>query len=94
MKAVVVASALFAMNAAAAEIDAAAEAINKLGLDLHRRLAKPGGKLCLSRHSIQGALAMTVAGADGGTRDEMAKVLHFQKGDAIHRSFTALNRTA
>ena len=79
MKAVIVAGALLAMNAAAAETDAAAGAINQLGLDLHRRLAKPGSNLCLSPYSIQGALAMTFAGADGATREEMAKVLNFQR---------------
>ena len=92
MKAALVAGALLAMNAAAAETDAAVDAINKLGLDLHGRLAKPGENLCLSPYSIQGALAMTFAGADGATREEMAKVLHFPKGDAIHGSFAALNR--
>ena len=92
MKAALAAGALLVMNAAAADTDLAATAVNHLGLDLHRRLAKPGENLCVSPYSIQSALAMTFAGADGVTRDEMAKVLHFPKGDGIHTSLAALNR--
>ena len=69
---------------------AAAKATNELGIQLHQRLAKGDGNLCLSPYSIQAALAMTYAGADGKTREEMAKVLHFPADDAIHSSFGAL----
>ncbi len=74
--------------------DPAAVAINQLGLDLHRRLAgeKADANLCLSPYSIQCALAMTYAGADGATRAEMAKVLHYPAGDAIHESLPALSK--
>jgi serpin B len=91
MKAILLAGAFLAMNATAADTDAAAGAMNQLGLDLHRLLAKPGENLCLSPYSIQSALAMTFAGADGATREEMAAVLHFPKDDGIHASFSELN---
>jgi serpin B len=75
----------------AADFNLAATATNELGVDLHRQLAHGDENLCLSPYSIQSALAMTFAGADGETKMEMAKVLHFPNdGDAIHASFAAL----
>src|ERR1700731_1691843 len=78
----------------AADFDLAAKATNELGIDLHRQLATGDDNLCLSPYSIQSALAMTFAGADGDTRAEMTRVLHFPNdGDAIHASFTSLQRS-
>jgi serpin B len=78
----------------AADFDLAATATNQLGLDLHRQLATGDENLCLSPFSIQSALAMTFAGADGETRAEMARVLHLPSdGDAIHASFASLQRS-
>jgi serpin B len=75
----------------AADFDIAARATNQLGADLHRQLAHGNENLCLSPYSIQSALAMTFAGADGDTKVEMARVLHYPNdGNAIHESFAAL----
>jgi serpin B len=71
----------------------AASAINALGIDLLHQTGNPGANALLSPYSIQSALAMTYAGADGDTRAEMAKVLHYPKDDAeVHRSFAALRK--
>jgi serpin B len=63
-------------------------------MDLLARVATPDQNALLSPYSIQSALAMTYAGAEGVTRAEMAKVLQYPKDEAeMHRSFLAL-RTA
>ena len=72
----------------------AASATNQFGLDLYRKIAIGDGNLCLSPYSIESALAMTFAGADGATRTEMARVLHLSaNGDEIHTSFNALQKS-
>lgn len=77
----------------AADSRFAARATNDFGLDLYRKLATGDNNLCLSPYSIEIALAMTFAGADGQTRQEMARVLHFSKDDdSLHVSFTTLQR--
>jgi serpin B len=71
----------------------AASATNDVGLDLYRKLLPDDNNLCLSPYSIESALAMTFAGADGQTREEMKGVLHFSKDDEfLHASFAALQR--
>ncbi len=62
-----------AMAQAATNFDLAAQATNELAVDLHRQLATGNENLCVSPYSIESALAMTFAGADGETRTEMAR---------------------
>jgi serpin B len=69
----------------------AASAINTLGLELLAQGTKSEANAVLSPYSIQLALAMTYAGADGETRAEMAKVLHYPNDDAaLQQSFKSL----
>ena len=78
-------------NVCASDFDLGATATNQLGADLYHQLARGNGNLCLSPYSIESALAMTFAGADGETKTEMGRVLHFPNdGNAIHASLAAL----
>lgn len=71
----------------------ATKAVNAFGIDLLRKTAPPQGNFLISPYSIQSAMAMAYAGAEGTTRDEMAKVLHFPKDVAeVNRSFAELRK--
>jgi serpin B len=75
----------------ASEKSTASSAVNELGIELHCALAKEHANLCISPLSIQMALVMAYAGADGQTREEMAKVLRYPPDDkALNDSFSAL----
>ena len=52
-----------------------AAANREFALDLYQRLASSDGNLFCSPFSISSALAMTYAGAEGKTEEEMAVVL-------------------
>jgi serpin B len=82
-----------AMAPAATNFDLAAKATNELAVDLHRQLATGDDNLCVSPYSIESALAMTFAGADGETRTEMARVLHFGNDAGVPASFAALQHS-
>jgi serpin B len=83
-----------AMAHAATNFDLAAKATNGLAVDLHRQLATGNDNLCVSPYSIESALAMTFAGADGDTRTEMAHVLHFpSEASAVAASFASLQHS-
>jgi serpin B len=83
-----------AMAQAATNFDLAATATNQLAVDLHRQFATGDENLCVSPYSIESALAMTFAGADGQTRTEMARVLHFPgDGGAVPASFASLQHS-
>jgi serpin B len=78
----------------ATNFDLAANATNQLGVDLYLQLATGDDNLCISPYSINSALAMTFAGADGETRTEMARVLHFPTdGGDVPTSFSALQHS-
>lgn len=85
---------LLATTAHAADSTApAASAINSFGVDLLRKTAKPDANALLSPYSLETGLVMTYAGADGVTRDEMAKVLHLGSDEKqTHNSFGLLQR--
>ena len=76
------------------DVGLAASATNEFAVDLHRQLATGDHNLCISPYSIETALAMTFAGADGETRDQMSRVLHLPKdGRAVDASFSSLQRS-
>ena len=82
-----------AMAYGATESDLAATSTNQLAVDLHRQLAIGDENLCVSPYSIESALAMTFAGADGQTRTEIARVLHFPSNGDVPASFASLQRS-
>ena len=76
----------------APSFELAAKATNEVGVDLYR-LAMGAENLCISPYSIDSALAMTFTGADGETRNEMARVLHFPNAGDVPASFAALQNS-
>ena len=69
----------------------AATPINALGIDLLRQMAPHQANALLSPYSIQMAMAMACAGADGQTRAEMIRVLHYSNDEnVVNRSFADL----
>ena len=84
---------LIGMAHGATNFDLAAKATNDLAVDLHRQLATGNENLCISPYSIETALAMTFAGADGDTRTEMARVLHLGNDAGAFASFSALQHS-
>jgi serpin B len=90
-----VSSALVAvMGHAAPNFDLATKATNDFAAELYRQLATGEQNVCVSPYSIETALAMTFAGADGETRTEMARVLHFPSNASIvATSFASLQHS-
>jgi serine protease inhibitor len=84
---------LVTMSHGATSFELAANATNQLGVDLQRQLATGDDNLCISPYSINSALAMTFAGADGETRSEMVRVLHFPSDGDVPASFSALQHS-
>ncbi len=78
--------------AVAAEFDAAT-ATNQFGLELFRREAakRTGTNLVLSPYSIESAMTLVYPGADGVTKAELAKALHFPANEReVQASFARL----
>ena len=84
---------LVAMAHGATNFELAAKATNELAVDLHRQLATGDENLCISPYSIESALVMTFAGADGETRTEMARVLHLTNDSTVPASFAVLQHS-
>jgi serpin B len=89
---ILLAAVLTCLSAVSVQADSiAVNAINALGLDLLRQTATTTGNALLSPYSIQLAMAMTCAGADGETRAEMVRVLHYPPDESqVDHSFAAL----
>jgi serpin B len=77
----------------ATDLQPAQTAINTLGIELLKRSGSPDANAVLSPYSIQTALAMAWAGADGVTHDEMRRVLHYPADETtLHTSMAALRK--
>jgi len=83
------------MESSANTATPAAAATNTFGVELYRiEAATQKGNVLLSPFSIHTALTMTLGGADGKTRDEMARVLHLGSDpDSAPEQFTALRQS-
>ena len=66
------------------EIEAAAAANNAFSIDLYRQTAPDNENYIVSPFSVSAALAMTYAGAEGVTEEEMATVLHVGDDEAAY----------
>lgn len=75
------------------ELAGLAEGNNAFAIDLYQQLASKQGNLFYSPYSISSALAMTYAGAEGDTAQQMAAVFHFlDDEDLLHTGFNALDQ--
>lgn len=75
------------------DLEQLAAANREFALDLYHQLQSGAGNLFYSPYSISSALAMTYAGAEGQTAEEMAAVFHFLlEEDRLHPAFNALGQ--
>lgn len=75
------------------ELMGLADGNTAFALDLYQQLASQDGNLFYSPYSISSALAMTYAGADGLTAEQMAAVFYFlENEDQLHGGFNALSQ--
>jgi serpin B len=82
-----------AASVQASDTKSLVEGNTAFALDLYARLSGAPGNLFFSPYSISTCLAMTYAGARGDTETQMARVLHFRKGEPrLHSSFGKLQQ--
>jgi len=75
------------------DLDQLAAGNRTFALGLYHQLETMDGNLFYSPYSISSALAMTYAGAEGKTADEMAQVFHFlMDEDRLHPAFNTLDQ--
>jgi serpin B len=75
----------------AAELAALVEGNSEFALDLYQQLKEEDGNIFFSPYSLSLALAMTYAGAEGETEQQMKDTLHFLLEDeALHAAFNKL----
>jgi len=75
------------------DLNQLATANRTFALDLYHQLETMDGNLFYSPYSISSALAMTYAGAEGKTAEEMAAVFHFLMEEGrLHPAFNALDQ--
>ena len=80
-------------NTAGDDLDKLTAGNRTFALDLYHRLEAREGNLFYSPFSISSALAMTYAGAEGKTAEEMAEVFHFlMEEERLHPAFNALDQ--
>ncbi len=75
------------------DLERLADGNTQFAFDLYQQLQSQPGNLFYSPYSISSALAMTSAGAEGGTAEEMTATLRFLLGqESLHPAFNALDQ--
>lgn len=70
------------------DVNSLIESNQQFGFDLYQQLKTDQGNLFFSPYSISTALAMTYAGAESETKNQMARALHLNDADFdIHKSY-------
>ena len=80
-------------DVAGSDIERLADGNTQFAFDIYQQLQSQPGNLFYSPYSISSALAMTYAGAEGSTAEEMASVLRFMLDqENLHPAFNALDQ--